>query len=553
MAFISIKTNELIDNIVTTFKHDVDVSNSYYMFFSSLNSDTEKMNNSDYASKVFLEKTIFAKKVSSLDVKNMIYKMFWTSNTVYDYYDNTETLTNKKYYVVSKPENESGDYHVFKCLYNNLSSASSDKPTYNNTLPLQNYILRTSDGYIWKYLYSITDQEYRNYSTNYLVPVLKNNDVSSAAVMGIDVILVENNLENSGYEKNIGDITSVSNTNDNSGYRTINISSSDFNQIRGYYTGYSFYATAYNGTTSKLYEIADSGVINNQKFVSVKSYTNGDISTITYNWTYVILPRVEIIGDGTGAIGISNVTSNGSIDKITMLETGNNYTRAIARIVEPLFGFNTNPNSITCKLKPIISPSKKYASGGGHGYDPALELRSNKILFTTTLKTEDNLIIPDSNTYSRVGLIKSPEFYNANLNIDVFDNRIAVQVNSVSGLTINDEIFQPSTNFRAVVHDINSISNNHIIYLTDFFGPHTEQTSTFYMSNLQQLNNNEALITADNTRIEILTPTIENPSYIGVVYPNYKQGTGEALYLSEFDQIERTSELKEQFKIIIEF
>lgn len=86
---------------------------------------------------------------------------------------------------------------VYKCLYNgktaaNTSAASTVQPTTTSAAPQQ-----TADGYIWKYLYTITSANADFVTANY-IPVPVTTSVSN--VNGIDVIYVTG--AGSGYTGN---------------------------------------------------------------------------------------------------------------------------------------------------------------------------------------------------------------------------------------------------------------------------------------------------------------------------------------------------------------
>lgn len=544
---MGIKLDTLRYDIMRSFSTDLDTS-SYYMFAASLE-NTPVSVNSNFSKKTFLEKTIFGKKIVPFtDVKFMVRRITWKYGEVYDQYDDTLDLSAKNFFVISEPEDESGDYYVFKCLFNNYGSPSYDKPTFTSDLALENYTLITGDGYIWKYMYQTTSVQAKTFSTKTLFPVYEEIDVKNSAKASIDTIFVENPTTNIGYPRQFGTVKEVT------AGSTIVLNANTtfaFNGIRGYYRGYTFYVTSNStGTISKKYVIADSGLAenNNSPYVVLTNYIDGEISnTSTTVWSYQLLPTIEIIGDGTGAsaIPIFNSNSTSTIERIQVLSGGEGYTRAIARVVKPLLEFNPEDESSgdrTCILRPIISPLGYYEVGGGHGGDPALELGSSKILIFSQLNREDNTIIPFSNTYSKVGIVKNPSF--TGNSPAVFDNRIKLGLASVSQISVGQIVVQTSTNFRGVTHEIDSINN--FIYITEFFGPYENQseTTSFYLSYLSNPAINPDL------PIEIDTYRVDTTS---ITYPTYEQLSGEVLYIVDFSPVERSEELTEQFKFIIAF
>lgn len=520
--------------------------NNFFVFGSSLANSTTSIN-SESSSRIFLEKTIFGKKVDPNDVKFLIRRTLWQSGTVYTQYDDTTDLEGANFFAIVDPGTESGNFDVFKCLSNNYGVPSTEKPIYSEDLALQNYILYTADGYVWKYMYSASSSEVSTYGTPNLFPVFPNANVMADSKQSLDVILVENPQTNSGYETQSGTVESLNSADTTEGYRTIFLNAAGFNQIRGYYNGYTFYTTSSNGVTSRKYTIRDSGLRTTdlRPYVSVEGYVVGDITNVSSTvWSYKILPSVEIIGDGTGASAIPNIV-NGRITSIQMLTTGQGYTRALARITKPTFGFNpenAESGDVTCMLRAIVGPSNLFTEPGGHGSNPAHELDSSHIMVTSRFTKEDGSVIPTTNSYSKIGLVRDPIFSESG--VTLFDNRIRVELASVAQLKIGDVVTQPSTNFRAVIHEIDVI--NSYVNLTEFNGPYIDQTETptFYMSNLVPLDPEQPLTTPIG-RVEIVTD--------GVLYPSYQQASGEVLYLSDFDPINRNDNLSEQFKFIIAF
>lgn len=143
-----------------------------------------------------------AVKIYANNVKLCVKRYNWSSGTRYDMYrhniNSASPTENNKYdlsdsnfivYVTSTG-------CVYKCLYNGRSAitttgtVSTVMPTTTGTAPQQ-----TADGYIWKYLYTITAADTDFVTANY-IPV-NVNTTSISSINGIDVVLVEN--AGSGY------------------------------------------------------------------------------------------------------------------------------------------------------------------------------------------------------------------------------------------------------------------------------------------------------------------------------------------------------------------
>lgn len=133
---------------------------------------------------------IGGKIVDSTRVSLVIPRNKWTMNTIYSMYDdNDEELYNKNFFVMTSERN------VYKCLNNNKEGPSTIEPTGTGTTSIE-----TSDGYIWKYMYTITLDELSKFDVDNYIPVTNNPSpdsnqyiVMKSAIEGtIDAIVVEN-------------------------------------------------------------------------------------------------------------------------------------------------------------------------------------------------------------------------------------------------------------------------------------------------------------------------------------------------------------------------
>ena len=123
------------------------------------------------------------KRITTSDVTHAIPRYDWTSGTVYDQYDDQDTnlIESDDFYVMTE------DYNVYKCLFNASAAASTTKPTGVSTSPFT-----AADGYIWKYMYTVTTAKALKFLTNDYMSVQKLDsddgtdqwDVQAAAVDG---------------------------------------------------------------------------------------------------------------------------------------------------------------------------------------------------------------------------------------------------------------------------------------------------------------------------------------------------------------------------------
>lgn len=135
-----------------------------------------------------------AKRVQSTDLVQVVDRYNWTTGTVYDQYDNSDTnILDDDFYVMTD------EYNVYKCLSNNIGSASTVKPTGTTTTEFT-----TGDLYIWKYMYTVTTADALKFLTNEFIPVRTDSAVAAAAIDG--GVHVYKFTAGSGYTDNSYDI-----------------------------------------------------------------------------------------------------------------------------------------------------------------------------------------------------------------------------------------------------------------------------------------------------------------------------------------------------------
>jgi hypothetical protein len=555
---MTIITSKYRTDTTRRFVDDV-YANDYYLFASSISNAV--FSNTNDSKLTFLEKTLFGKKILPENVFYMIKNYIWETGTVYEQYDDREDISNKKYYAVVYPQNnETGDYRIYKCLFNNYRAASTNPPNFNNATPDQVYEM--PDGYVWKFLYSISVPDFDKYNSRGYIPIyLPEANSSLSDTSSVDQIFVENPTENSGYERVLGTIDQVLGGVQNT-VTIIPSAAGTLSAIENYYTGYTFYVTnAIN--QSQVYEV-DTYVFNPSTGKAIITLVEGiPVDGVLVDAAvFILLPRVEIRGDGTGAVAIPNVSSTGSIESITILNKGSGYTRAIARVPDPFAFDPSSLNSLDERvlLRPVIS------TPGGHGSNLVDELSCRHVLLYTELTQNDNLVVPTTNQYRSVGIVKNPEF-KVFPNPTVFDNRIEVALDTnpffeneiITQIeTANtSSIFFNETRFEAKVH---AISGN-FAYLAEYSGPFANDAGMYANNDFSDISLDVTLPLISSLNQLVTINTDNNPSYgsgYGIDYPGFKlspyvQRTGEVYYISQFPPITRTANAREQYKIVLEF
>lgn len=120
----------------------------------------------------FWRSAIGGKKVTGNEISLVLPRVNWTANTVYTEYvnNNANTLYGQSFYAMTT------DYNVYKCISNNSSANSTVMPTYVDTTTTN----KETDGYTWKYMYTLSTSDRVRYLTADWIPVktLTSNDGS---------------------------------------------------------------------------------------------------------------------------------------------------------------------------------------------------------------------------------------------------------------------------------------------------------------------------------------------------------------------------------------
>lgn len=151
---------------------------------------------------------ISAKKITSSDISYVVPRIDWTSGEVYDQYNPNYSATNAAYsgstslkgarfYVLTT------DFNVYKCLFNNRNSPSTFQPT--GTDPTT---ITTSDGYVWKFMYTIPLSFRTRFLTTDYMPVQTSVRNSFYSNGEIDTVSVDS--AGSGYNGNSATAIEVS-------------------------------------------------------------------------------------------------------------------------------------------------------------------------------------------------------------------------------------------------------------------------------------------------------------------------------------------------------
>jgi hypothetical protein len=367
---------------------------------------------------------IALKKFQSSDVSHVIPNNAWSNNTFYTEYDDQDAgLDTKQFYTVTDVGN------VYKCIDNNRGANSTVKPT---TIDYSNIEL-TTDGYRWKYMYTITAGEALKFRTNAYIPVktLTANDNSnqwyvqqSASNGAIQHLKITSN--GTGYLSTSNTFAGII----NSTYFTVksNASSTD-----GSYVGSGLYISEGAGS-GQLRKIVKYFGANNVLVV------NTAFSTLPNTMSrYVVSPLVTIRGDSglsttSRATAYVSNTFAGQVRRITVINQGRSYSTANVTITaNSTYGYGATARA-------IISPV------GGHGSDPVDELYGVAVMMNMKTSGAESNTFPTNNDFRTIGVVRDPLLANGSYaNTPLVDQTTNVLVNGVAGDFRADEVVTGGT------------------------------------------------------------------------------------------------------------
>ena len=370
---------------------------------------------------------VAGRKITAGDVEHVVPRYNWTAGTVYAMYRDTDkTMYERAFYVFTSENN------VYKCLNNNKGAASTVEPT--------GYSTRTftlSDGYTWKYMYTISLGQADKFLTASYMPVrtLTNTDASAEGDRQVEV---QNAAAN-------GSIEVIETFNSGSGYMmlsntvaesatttTVKISMSSGSSpspIDDIYNGSSVYLISGVGE-GQVRRIID--YVGSTKTLTV----NTEWQTLPNTDTKMIIsPTVTVIGDGTNAKAYSKTLSaSGGIANIFMITTGTGYTQANALITaNSVHGLGATANVV---LSPV----------GGHGKDAIRELGGDKLMLnaqfdgTLGVSATGKGYIPANVDFRSVSVLKNPILKVDEDNDLLSTERAANTTNSPANLRLTTEL-----------------------------------------------------------------------------------------------------------------
>ena len=464
------------------------------------------------------------KKIVPADIAHVVPRHTWTSGNSYYAWDSDDaSIFDKAFYVVTS------EFKVYKCIVAG-GGASSIQPTQTLTSPTAE-----SDGYTWKYMYTISVADAEKFLTNSYMPV-KTVSLSATAIVAVastttTIILTET-------VPGIGVGMTVSGTNVGSSKTVAAINGSVLTLSgapSGSVSGILTFAYAADSAAEAVLSEADYAQYLNQKASRDSSTASGieriEVTAGGTGYTNNTNVAVAITGDGTGATVTTTAgitVSSGAVTAVTIANKGTNY-----RVADLVISGGAGSDATA---RAVISPK------AGHGVDPVSELGGFFVALNTKLDGNDGGDITVGNDFRQITLFNEPRAYNATPlagNIATADTLKAtsyLDFNSsatVANYTV-DELIVGAGGAQAYVVEKDT-SNGFLRY--------HQNSKTGYKAFV----NGEVVTGQSSSQAD----TLETSNAVG--NPEVDRASGEILFLENRNPISRTTTQIEDIKVIIEF
>lgn len=450
----------------------------------------------------------------------------WQSGATYESYDDADPdLHTKKYYVLN-----TSNFNVYLCLKAG-SGASTIEPIglddggtgleadKGSVSPTEG-----ADGYVWKYLYTISAVQATKFLTNDFLPVFRDSFVADNAIQGA-IYNLEIDTAGAGYSSaptitiegdgtgatatatvTNGAITKITMTNVGSGYTYATASVSGGSPTTAGVLRPVVSPPAFGREIERI-DVTSGGT----------SYTNGAMT-------------IDIEGDGTGATATGTVTGGVLQSSITVSNAGFNYTEATAK-----------PSTTTAGTEAELAV-KFTDLKGGFGYDPVIDLNAYYIMFNVVLEGDENPaegfngdFIP-ANNYRQLVIIKNP------LDTSAFQELFT----DTTGIAMNHHVVQSGGTW--ILDDVITGSSSGAKAIVDYYDANTNKL--FYHqtreTGFKEFSNSENL-----SGVSLSTGTISASGANQTT--EIDRYSGEVLYLENRPPVSRAADQTEDIKLVIQF
>ena len=456
-----------------------------------------------------------AKEIPTTQIEAVTRRVDWTSGTVYKMYEHdNSSLFDQDFYVLTE------DYNVYKCIQNGTvltagsasTVASTVKPDHTtpNTTPTE------SDGYRWRYMYTITSANLLKYLTPDWMPVLSHSNSAADTTAGsVKTVLVTA----AGSASTVASTVKPDHTTQNT-----TPTESDGYSWRDMYTITSANLLKYL-TPDWMPVLSNSNSAADTTAGSVKTvlvtaagsgYTDGSISITVDS------------ADGSNFAGTATVSS-GAVTNFSITNEGQDYSQLSLSL--------SSGSGTGATFKPIIIPNPRLAAGG-HGYALEEELGAFYRMLNVRLEYGESTTITTANDYRRLLLIKNPYTFGSTTIATATNYRQTqrLTIGSASGTFTADETITGGSS-GATAKVVEWDSSSAYLYVTD--SDVVEGVKSAW-TNGETLTGGTSGVTGTYTAASVNNPGLQPQS-------------GKILYVENRSPIARSSDQIEDIKLVIEF
>ena len=260
--------------------------------------------------------------------------------------------------------------------------------------------------------------------------------------------------------------------------------------------------------------------------------------------TYSIGPKIVISGDGQAANARATVNATGSINAVTVVAGGNNYSNATITVIANASQANSyNPTVAT--LTPIIGPA------GGHGSDAVKELGGFYVLTNARLEYSESNNFTTNNDFRKVGMLAQPKYANGDFaTASVVDQATTVVLTSWNGTQYKaDELVTGATS--GATGRVIDFTGNNTLRLSDII-PAGNSTTAGY-NGIHGYFTNTEVIAANTTGASGSGASATANGSGAVTGGDLTRFSGDILYVENRSPVTRAADQIEDVKLIIEF
>ncbi len=493
-------------------------SNSYYSFIGLTNpadyqsdwdSDPPAPKDNFDQENDYWNTMVALKKINTADARQVVPKRTWQSGTTYDMYrhdysrsktapvSGATNLYSSNYVVLNS------DFRVYICLQNGTNPdntegrPSLDEPIFTDLEPRS--AGTSGDGYIWKYLYTIKPSEVVRFESTDFMPV------PTDWLTGTENAAIRDNAVDGG--------------------------------------------------------------------IKIVTVTNNGVGLGTANSVYTSVP---IRGDGSGAQCTIVVDANSQVSSVTVSNQGSGYKYGNVDLIA-----GGVPTGTTRPTFDVIIPPQ-----GGHGADIYRELGAFNVLLYSRI--ENDSTNPDfitGNQIARVGVVENPQQFGSTTLLSA-DKASALSALKLVGTGYSTATFSGDSYFTQTVSTGTTAVGRVVSYdqttgvlkfwqdrsLAGFNTVGTAQTQPTYGFDLTEFSSSPgtggSLVISPTTGQDLsidtvfsgISTVINNRTYYlgqtfasGIANPEVKAQSGSIIYVDNRPSITRSSNQKEDIKVILQF